>query len=204
MSWKEHFQSLETASVMLVPLEEKYFSPLIQQAAEHPKIWEFYLYDGADSERYREILETYLRFKNGGEWLPFVILSKKDHQVIGSTALIELDEQNRKLEIGATWLIPEYWGTSVNLECKLALLTFCFETLKTVRVLIKTDQKNIRSQKAIAKIGGKFEGILRKEMIRENGTVRNSVYFSIIDEEWKDAKTHLIHLLKEKTTQPNS
>ena len=132
--------------------------------------------------------------------MPFVIIHKQDGKIIGSTRLMHIDPPHRKLEIGWTWLHPDYWATAVNLECKLLLLSFCFETLQAVRVQLRTDERNIRSRKAIAKIGGKYEGILRHDLIRDNGTFRNSAYFSLIHTEWSDAKTNLTTLLLNKTT----
>lgn len=105
---------------------------------------------------------------------------------------------HRKLEIGWTWLHPDYWATAVNLECKFLLLSFSFEELKALRVQLKTDENNIRSRKAIAKIGGQYEGILRKDILRDNGTSRNSVYFSLLDNEWERAKINLQGLLQRK------
>ena len=107
--------------------------------------------------------------------------------------------EHKKLEIGSTWLHPDYWGTEINFECKLLLLTYCFEALHTIRVQLKTDENNIRSRKAIQKIGGQFEGIFRNDMIRDNNTKRNSAYFSIIDEEWEDNKLKLTELYETKT-----
>ena len=98
---------------------------------------------------------------------------------------MNIEPVHKKLEIGWTWLHPEYWASEINLECKLLLMTFCFEEWNAVRVQLKTDENNIRSRKAIEKIGGQFEGVLRNDMIRDNGTNRNSVYFSILDTEWE-------------------
>ena len=114
---------------------------------------------------------------------PFVIYHKVHKKIIGATRFLDIQAQHKKLEIGWTWLHPNYWGTTVNLECKLLLLTYCFEKLNAIRVQFKTDENNIRSRKAIEKIGGKFEGILRNDMLRDNGTKRNSAYYSIIDSE---------------------
>jgi RimJ/RimL family protein N-acetyltransferase len=86
----------------------------------------------------------------------------------------------------------------VNLECKLLLLTYCFEVLKTRRVQIKTDENNLRSRKAIEKIGGQFEGILRKDRIKENGVSRSAAYYSIIDDEWETARQIIVNQLAEK------
>ena len=111
---------------------------------------------------------------------------------------MDIQPKHKKLEIGTTWLHPDYWGTAVNLECKLLLLTYCFESLATVRVHLKTDEKNLRSRKAIEEIGGQFEGILRNDMLRDNNTRRNSAYYSITDVEWPDKKIKLTELYYSK------
>ena len=111
---------------------------------------------------------------------------------------MDIQFKHRKLEIGTTWVQPEYWGTEVNLECKLLLLTFCFETMQTIRVQLKTDENNARSRKAIEKIGGQFEGILRNDMLRDNNTRRNSACYSIIEQEWGEKKITLTSLLQNK------
>ena len=97
--------------------------------------------------------------RGNGTQFPFIIFHKLENRIIGSTRFLDIQEKHLKLEIGWTWLDPNYWGTAINLECKLLLLTFCFETLKTTRVQFKTDENNLRSRKAIEKIGGQFEGI---------------------------------------------
>jgi RimJ/RimL family protein N-acetyltransferase len=134
--------------------------------------------------------------RTNGTQFPFVIYHKSEKRIIGSTRLLELQQNHLKLEIGWTWLHPKYWGTSVNLECKLLLLTFCFENLKITRLQLRTDEKNTRSRKAIEKIGGQFEGIVRHDMIRDNGTNRNSALYSILNDEWKNAKQNIINSIQ--------
>ena len=146
----------------------------------------------------QQILASGLSEKEARTQFPFVIRHKLSGGLVGSTRFLDIQSSHRKLEIGSTWLIPEYWATSVNLECKLLLLTYCFEKLNAFRVQLKTDENNIRSRKAIEKIGGVFEGILRNDMIRDNGTKRNSAYYSIIEEEWILKRKNLEKLLKEK------
>ena len=90
-------------------------------------------------------------------------------------------------------------GTGFNVECKYLLLRHCFETLGLIRVFFKTDSNNIRSQKAMEKIGAKYEGTLRNHMIREDGSLRHSAYYSIIKEEWLEVKKHLEKLLNNTT-----
>jgi RimJ/RimL family protein N-acetyltransferase len=127
---------------------------------------------------------------------PFVIFHKPTNKIIGSTRLLDIVSYDKRLEIGATWLIPEYWATSINFDCKLALLTFCFETLMAHRVQLKTQHDNIRSRKAIEKIGGVYEGIIREHMLKDDGSYRSSAYFSILESEWDTAKTNLLSRIK--------
>jgi RimJ/RimL family protein N-acetyltransferase len=176
--------------VELIPLNREHFTEL-EQLAKEKRIWEFYVVDGSNAEKFLNGLDQAITFRERGEQHPFVIFHKQQKKIIGGTRLMDIQPNHRKLEIGWTWLHPDYWGTEVNLECKLLLLTYCFEVLKTYRVQFKTDENNIRSRKAIEKIGGKFEGILRHDMLRDNGTKRNSAYFSIIDSEWEDVKRNL-------------
>jgi RimJ/RimL family protein N-acetyltransferase len=186
--------------VNLIRLEEEHFDELVK-LAQDKRIWQFYIFDGTDPDQFINFLKSGLMGIENGTQYPFVILDKKKNKIIGSTRFLDIQPQNKKLEIGATWLHPDYWGTAINLECKLLLLTYCFEVLGTFRVQLKTDENNIRSRKAIEKIGGKFEGVLRNDMIRVNGTKRNSAYFSIIDEEWLDVKARLTGLYYTKKRQ---
>ena len=204
MNWKSHIQTLDSESILLEPLEEKHIPALLAIADAAPEIWTHYAFDGSNPQRLEEMLNNFIQYKDEGKWLPFVIILKENDTIIGSTCLIDMDEKNRKLEIGATWLNPKFWGSFVNFQCKLLLLTYCFETLKTIRVYLRTDANNIRSQKAIAKIGAKYEGTFRKDMIRDNGIVRDSMYFSFIDDEWESSKTNLSELLKNAIQKNNS
>jgi RimJ/RimL family protein N-acetyltransferase len=183
--------------VKLIPLEEKYFNEL-EVLAGDPRIWEYITFDMSNSEKCKYEFSKAIKERENGNQFPFVIFHKKENKVIGSTRLMNIEPANRKLEIGWTWLHPNYWGTSLNEECKFLLLTFCFEELGAIRVQLKTDVNNIRSRKAIAKIGGQYEGILRNDCIRANGTFRDSVYFSIINSEWEITKTKLSKLLLKK------
>jgi RimJ/RimL family protein N-acetyltransferase len=197
-NWIENPGRLEGETIALLPLEAAHL-PILTEIARDKRIWEFYPFDGTDSNRFLELYRLSITERDKGTQYPFVVFHKAENAIIGSTRYLDIQPQHRKLEIGATWLQPAYWGSPINLECKLLLLTHCFEMLKAVRVQLKTDENNIRSRKAIQKIGGEFEGILRKDMIRDNQTFRNSAYFSIIDEEWpvkKAALTNLYHSKK--------
>jgi len=196
-NWLPHPIILKGEIVELRPLEKEHFNELIALAKDE-RIWEFYSINGAKEDRLLIALESGLIDREHGNQYPFVIYHKKEQKLIGSTRYIDIHPYHKKLEIGWTWLHPDYWASAVNLECKLLLLTYAFENLKAVRVQLKTDENNIRSRKAIQKIGGQFEGIQRQDMIRDNGTHRNSAYFGLIDKEWKNTKENLEKLYQEK------
>ncbi len=190
MNWIEHPLTIKGTHADLISLEPKHFSDL-ETVAQDKRIWQFYAYDGSDPTTLRSTLESGLADRGKGLQFPFVIFHKQQNRIIGSTRFMDIQPKHKKLEIGTTWLHPDHWGTVINFECKLLLLTHAFEELGTLRVQFKTDENNIRSRKAIEKVGGKFEGILRNDMLRDNNTRRNSAYFSIIEEEWSDVKKML-------------
>lgn len=186
-TWIPNATTLTGETVDLIPLQQEHYAEL-EALAKDKRIWEFYAYDGSDPAVFANIFNTALIERPKGTLFPFVIVLKSQQKIIGSTRLMDIQSRHKKLEIGSTWLHPDYWATEINLECKLLLLTYCFEILGAVRVQLKTDERNMRSRKAIEKIGGQFEGILRNDMIRDNGTNRNSAYYSIIVEEWAEKK----------------
>ncbi|MES2478491.1 MAG: GNAT family protein [Bacteroidota bacterium] len=199
MSWIKLNTILKGELVTLIPLEEKHFVEL-ELIAREKRIWEFIPIDMSTAEKRLQVFAKAILEREAGKQYPFVIIQHSSQKIIGSTRLMNIEPEHKKIEIGWTWLHPDYWSTAVNLECKLLLLTFCFEELKAIRVQLKTDENNIRSRKAIMKIGGQYEGILRNDWIRENGTIRNTVYFSIIDSEWNDTKKNLSMLFHNKLT----
>lgn len=194
MNWIEHPVILEGERVRLIPLENAHFPALIAIAKDE-KIWEHISINGADSDRLTQHLKSALLKRGTGEQYPFTVIDRKTNTIIGCTLFHNIFPEHRKLEIGWTWYDPAYWRTGYNRECKLLLLTYCFETLKTVRVQLQTDENNLRSRTAILGIGATFEGILRKERIRANGATRNTVMYSIIDDEWGRVKAMLTERL---------
>ena len=197
--WIPHPTILQGFQVELLPLEEKHLEEL-SVAASDKELWKVIPTDCSNREKFFEVYRQAFTARENGAEYPFVIFHKPSEKIIGSTRFFDIFPEHRKLEIGWTWITKEFWGTAVNFECKLLLLTFCFETLKTIRVQLKTNELNIRSRTAIGKIGATFEGILRKERIQDDGTLRNTAYFSILDDEWADAKTKIIRQLAEKST----
>lgn len=196
-NWIKQSTILKGKVVDLIPLKEEHYNEL-EKLSKDKTIWKYYIFDGTDTEKFFEALNNALEEKKKGAQYPFVIYHKAEKKIIGSTRFLDIQPNHKKLEIGWTWLHPDYWGTEVNLECKLLLLTFCFEQLQTVRVQLKTDENNLRSRKAIEKIGGQFEGILRNEQLRDNGTNRNSAIYSILDSEWNQVKEKITKMYEEK------
>ena len=111
--------------------------------------------------------------------------------VVGTTSFLEVSPVDARLEIGFTLYAPSVWGTEVNPECKLLLMTWAFEEAGMGRVQLKTDIRNARSQAAIAKLGAQYEGILRRYQRRQDGSVRDTVLYSVTAEEWPAVKAGL-------------
>lgn len=195
MNWIQHPVRLEGERVKLMPLERAHFEELLRAGANE-KIWEFMSINGADKDRLQKHLESAVLKRGTGEQYPFTVFDTRSGAIIGSTMFHNIFPEYRKLEIGWTWYDPAYWRTGYNRECKLLLLTHCFETLKAIRVQLLTDEKNTRSRNAIEGIGARLEGIHRNERIRANGTYRNSAMYSIVDSEWNDVKRSLSERLK--------
>lgn len=196
-TWVTHPTVLKGQQVELHPLEEKHFDELFE-AASDKRIWEFYVGDWSVKDTFLKIYNGTLKKRERGEEYPFVIFHQSSQKIIGSTRYMDIVPYDRRLEIGGTWLMPEYWATTVNFDCKFALMTYAFETLKAKRVQLKTQHDNVRSRKAIEKIGGVYEGVIRAHMLKDDGTFRSSAYFSILDDEWPAAKANLEKTLMDR------
>ena len=196
--WIHHPTILKGKAVDLLPLEKEHFEELYA-AASDKELWNLIPIEGWRKEVFEEVYSFSLTERDNGRQYPFVIFHKEKQQLIGSTRLFEIYPADKKLEIGWTWIKKAYWGTTVNFECKLMLLGFCFETLKANRVQLKTKDNNFRSRKAIEKIGGVFEGVLRKDRVQSDGTTRNAAYYSILDDDWNAVKEKIENQIKEKT-----
>jgi RimJ/RimL family protein N-acetyltransferase len=124
--------------------------------------------------------------------MPYAIVDVRNNEVVGSTRVFDIHPADRNGEIGHTWITPKVWRTPINTECKLLLLGYCFEQLGYIRVQLKTDSRNERSQEAIERLGAKKEGALRNHLILPgSGYRRTSMYYSILEEEWPEVKARL-------------
>jgi RimJ/RimL family protein N-acetyltransferase len=142
----------------------------------------------------RLISEALLAQEEGRE-IPFVVRRSGGGRIVGSTRLLDLRPEDRGAEIGWTWFSPAVWRTPVNTESKYLLLRHCFETLNLIRVQLKTDARNVRAQRAIERLGAVREGVLRHHYVMPDGYLRDSVYYSILAEEWPVVRERLEGLL---------
>lgn len=188
--------TLEGAHVRLEPLSWNHYQPLCE-AGSDPDIWRYTTSAGYTPEEMRKYVETALKWQAEGHALPFATIEKSSGRVAGSTRYGNIDKAHHRVEIGWTWINPKWQRTFVNTEAKYLMLRHAFETLGCIRVELKTDVLNERSRAAILRLGAKQEGIFRKHMII-NGRVRDSVYFSIVDDEWPQVKA----ALEEKLARP--
>ena len=192
--------TLEGTYIRLVPPDFKYENDLLQ-AAQPNEIWEFIATSpGQTQAEMHAWIQHAMDETASGERVWFIVVRKSDERALGATSYLDIHRGHRNLEIGGTWLTPEVWRTPINTECKYLLLRHAFENLGCVRVQLKTDLRNVRSQRAIERLGAVKEGVLRKHMITRTGYVRDSVMYSIIDTEWQDVKHKLEGFLENSRT----
>jgi len=177
--------------VRLEPLEERHVSGLLA-AATDPATWTWLFARLDDEAELRAWLADALRARDAGTELPFATLDAKTGRVVGSTRYLAIVPAHRRLEIGWTWLAPASWGTGVNVEAKLLLLTHAFDTLGAMRVELKTDARNERSRAAILALGAQFEGVFRKHMRMADGRIRDSAWYAITDDDWPAVRARLV------------
>ena len=186
---------LTGSHVQLEPMTENHASALAEIGVGQP-FWDFMLYGNINTvDDMRNWVKDILGRAAKGTDLPFVAIHLESGRVAGATRYLNIMPQDRGLEIGGTWYGPEFQRTAVNTECKYLLLSHAFETLGCIRVQLKTDLRNERSQKAIERLGAVKEGVLRNHMILPDGRYRHSVFYSILDMEWPEVKKRLEQML---------
>jgi len=188
---------LEGGTITLVPLEMKY-KEQVYEAIKNPEVWKYTWREVKTFDDIEQILLTAVQNKDNGKQLPFIIKDKLSDKIIGTTRIGDIDIANRNVEIGWTWLSPSVWRTKVNTECKFLMLQYCFEELKVLRVQFSISGQNVRSQKAVERIGAVKEGTFRKHRIKADGTIHDNIFYSIVDTEWIDVKGKLTNLLEKK------
>jgi N-acetyltransferase len=181
--------------VRLEPMTEAHV-PALAEIGAGQSFWDFMLYGNITSveDMKNWVLDILSRAEKGTD-LPFVAVHLASGRVAGATRYLNIVPKDRGLEVGGTWYGVDFQRTPVNTECKYLLLQHAFETLGCIRVQLKTDLRNERSQKAIERIGAVKEGVLRNHMILPDGRYRHSMFYSILDSEWPAVKKRLEELL---------
>jgi N-acetyltransferase len=195
---------LEGSMVRLEPLRREHARILWEVAREKlDDIFQWIPYRMQTIEDFHKLVERAFAEQERGESVVFATVERRSGQVVGSTRFMNIDRDNRRVEVGSTWIAPAWQRTGVNTEAKYLMLRHAFEAWKCMRVELKTDALNRRSRNAILRIGAKEEGTLRKHLITWTGRVRDSVYFSILDSEWADVKARLEVMLARKCVSEN-
>ena len=194
---------LEGARLRLEPLSEDHLSGL-EKVAFDDRIWRYMLTIMKTPEDLRAWMDSALQAKATGTSVPWTTVLKAENRIIGSTRFLDLDLRHRTVEIGNTWLAPEFHGAELNPEAKLLQLTYAFEELKLNRVALKTHHENLQSQAAMRKMGAKEEGTFRNHYVMPDGSLRHSVWFSIIREDWPQVKSRLEERLQRERTRASA
>jgi RimJ/RimL family protein N-acetyltransferase len=161
------------------------------EAGRAGEIWEWMPSQPLDPATIDGWLSKAMQAESQGREYPFVVSLVSSGRLIGSTRYLDVQEDDRTVEIGWTWYAPDTWGSVVNPEAKYLLMRRAFDEWGAIRVALKTDIRNLHSQAAIKKLGARYEGLLRNQRIRRDGSYRDTVVFSITDREWPAVKSRL-------------
>lgn len=180
--------------VQLVPLSADHHDDLVA-ATRDGELWNLWYTSAPPPEKVATEITRRLALHAAGSMLPFAVLDP-DGRALGMTTYMNIDATNRRVEIGSTWYAKSVQRTGLNTEAKLLLLTHAFETLHCIAVEFRTHFLNHQSRKAIERLGAKQDGILRSHVISPNGTLRDTMVYSIIASEWPAVRVHLEWQLK--------
>jgi RimJ/RimL family protein N-acetyltransferase len=187
--------TLEGHGVRLEPLSPGHEKGLLE-AAQDGRLWELFFTTIADPEKTKQYIEDALKGQQRGEMLPWAVRDLKSGDIVGSTRYHDIVAAADRVEIGYTWYAQRCQRTHVNTACKLLLFTYGFETVNCKVVGLRTDNFNFRSQRAIEALGAKKDGVIRHHWPRRDGSIRDTVMYSVLREEWPDVRKHLELRLK--------
>jgi RimJ/RimL family protein N-acetyltransferase len=195
MSWLEPV-SLRGSHAQLKPLSQEHCDGLTE-AVKDGELWKLWYTFVPKPEDMRKEIDRRLGLQAAGSMLPFTVIDA-DGKIAGMTTYMNVDAPNRRVEIGSTWYAKRAQRSALNTQCKLLLLTRAFEKLDCIAVEFRTHFFNHQSRRGIERLGAKLDGILRNHQIASNGTLRDTVVYSIIASEWPTVKAHLNYQLNEK------
>jgi RimJ/RimL family protein N-acetyltransferase len=182
--------TLEGAHVRLEPLSRDHLPGLLEVGLD-PSLWNWTVTRVQSADDLRRYVETAIAEREQGIALPFATVWKESGKAIGSSRFGNIAAEHQRLEIGWTWIAPAWQRTAANTETKLLMLGHAFDTLQMRRVEFKTSSLNQRSREALRLIGAVEEGTLRRHTVNEDGTIRDTVYYSILLSEWPNVKNRL-------------
>ena len=185
---------LEGSHVRLEPLSMDHHAALCEVALDE-SLWEWTPGAMRTTDDVHNYIAKALRAQSAGAALPFATVERTSGRVVGGTRYANISTDDRRVEIGWTFVAARWQRTPINTEAKYLMLRHAFETWNCIRVELKTDVLNDRSRRAIERLGAKQEGILRSHMIMDTGRVRDTVYYSILQSEWPDVKSRLEAML---------
>ena len=188
--------SLHGTHARLEPLSQDHLAGLTE-AVKDGELWKLWYTLIPRAEDMAREIDRRLGLQKAGSMLPFTVFDA-DGKIAGMTTYMNVDTPNRRVEIGSTWYAKRVQRMPLNTECKLMLLTHAFEDRDCIAVEFRTHVLNSQSRRGIERLGAKLDGILRSHMIAPNGTLRDTVVFSIVASEWPTVKAHLNYQLNEK------
>ncbi|MEX2535754.1 MAG: GNAT family N-acetyltransferase [Trueperaceae bacterium] len=196
-----HPTVLEGSLVRLVPLAPEHVGPLLRIAKASPDEYR-YTSTPVTDEQAEKYFATAFAERESGHAYVFAAFHVPSGELIGSSRFADIRWQHRNCELGYTWFRPDTHRSGVNVESKLLMLAMAFETLRWVRVQIHTDSRNIRSQRAIEALGAVHEGVLKRHMIVKDGFIRDTMVYSVVDQDWPMVRERLIDRLRAHGIEP--
>lgn len=189
--------TLEGNQVLIRPMTLQDKDQLVQ-AASDGSLWNLWYTSVPTPDKMESYILTALAEQDEKKSLPFIIIRKKDQKIVGTTRYMNIESVIRRLEIGSTWYAKSSQRTGVNTESKYLLLKHAFESLGCLAVELRTHWINHQSRAAIERLGAKLDGVLRNHRIASDGTLRDTVVYSILNSEWPMVKSHLEFKLRER------
>ncbi len=189
MSWIEPIE-LRGVHALLQPLSQKHCDDLVE-AVKDGELWKLWYTFIPKPSKMEEEIERRLSLLDSGNMIPFSVIDPISNKAVGMTTFLNIDSENRRVEIGSTWYRKSVQRSALNTECKLMLLKHAFENLSCIAVEFRTHAFNKQSRMGIERLGAKLDGILRNHIIMPNGTLRDTCVYSIISSEWPTIKAHL-------------
>lgn len=194
----ESTKVLAAKYVRLEPLAYEHVDDLYTHCGNDEEVWRWQGTNPETRDAMHQAVTRALMERDAGQREPFAVILAETGEAIGSTSFLDQVAEHRRVEIGWTFYGREFWRSPVNTESKLLLMTEAFEVRKYDRVALKTDIKNKRSQAAIERLGARKDGVLRHLVIRKDGTPRDTVFYSVLADEWPDVKSRLVAALQRK------